>query len=55
LQEQHLPSTIKQNFEGCNGINDAKVNEVIRCNNNSGNDNERTPLMEELLMTKVSV
>ncbi|XP_022639967.1 uncharacterized protein LOC106769791 isoform X6 [Vigna radiata var. radiata] len=52
LQEQHLPSTIKQNFEGCNGINEAKVNEVTRCKNNDGNDNERNPLVEQLLLIK---
>jgi len=55
LQEQHLPSSTEQNFEGSNGINEAKVKEVVKCSNHYGNDNERNPLVEQLPMTKVSV
>lgn len=55
LQEQHLPSTIKQNFEGCNGIYEAKVSEMVECNSNDGNDNDRTSSpVEQLPMAKVS-
>ncbi|KAK7364195.1 hypothetical protein VNO80_12679 [Phaseolus coccineus] len=52
LQEQHLPCPTEQNFEGSNIINEAKVKEVVKCNNHYGNDNERNPLMEQLPMTK---
>ncbi|XP_068503059.1 TMV resistance protein N-like isoform X6 [Phaseolus vulgaris] len=52
LQEQHLPSSTEQNFEGSNGINEAKVKEVVKCSNHYGNDNERNPLVEQLPMTK---
>ncbi|RDX58063.1 TMV resistance protein N, partial [Mucuna pruriens] len=48
LQEQHLPSTIKQNFEGCN-----KVKEMVECNSNYGNDNSSNLLVEQLPMTKI--
>ncbi|KAG4380633.1 hypothetical protein GLYMA_16G211400v4 [Glycine max] len=55
LQEQHLPSTIKQNFEGCNGIYEAKVSEMVECNSNDGNDNDRTSSpVEQLPMAKDS-
>jgi len=55
LQEHHLPSITNQNIEGCDGINEAKAKEVIKCNTNYGRDNERNQLVEQLPMTKVSV